>query len=60
MELAIPEFTKSPFDMSLSVAEDGGSFRGKIVYSTDLFDEDYIHRLLEEYQGLLRKISSAA
>ncbi|MDB4947620.1 MAG: blmIV, partial [Gemmatimonadetes bacterium] len=43
----------SRFDLSLSIAESGGSLGGKLEYNTDLYDAETIERLGERFRALL-------
>jgi non-ribosomal peptide synthetase component F len=46
----------SKFDLTMTLTEDAGEWRGVIEYSTDLFDEDRIARLARHYVRLLESI----
>jgi len=43
----------SQFDLGLSMTRAGSRFRGNVVFSSDLFDEPAIHRLIGHFQMLL-------
>ncbi|HVW63442.1 MAG TPA: amino acid adenylation domain-containing protein [Nitrosospira sp.] len=44
------------FDLSLDIWETGGSLRGRIEYSTDLFDHATIHRFVTHFRTLLDRL----
>jgi non-ribosomal peptide synthetase component F len=45
------------FDLSLSVVAEGAGIAGAVEYSTDLFDEVTIKRLVEHFQQLLSAVA---
>ncbi|MGZ9260897.1 MAG: amino acid adenylation domain-containing protein [Candidatus Binatia bacterium] len=46
----------SRFDLSLSMIDNGKSFKGTLQYNTDIFNADTIDRMLGHYQRLLEGI----
>ncbi|MEH2067463.1 MAG: amino acid adenylation domain-containing protein [Nostoc sp.] len=63
--LELPGLTLSLFDLNIITAkldlefhlwQDWESLKGQVVYSTDLFDESTISRMLEHFQTLLESI----
>jgi amino acid adenylation domain-containing protein len=50
------EFKAARFDITLGMMESGGQIRGSFEYSTDLFDEATIVRMIGHYQHLLQSI----
>ncbi len=53
-----PPTTTSKFDLTLSIASDGGVYRASIEYCTDLFNSATITRMLNHFQSLLHSIVS--
>ena len=47
------------FDLTLSLTDTGQQVKGILGYSTDLFEEATIVRLLEHFQALLSKVVTA-
>jgi non-ribosomal peptide synthetase component F len=45
------------FDVSVSLHESGGAFRGSVKYSTDLFDAGTVARFMQHYQRLLEAMA---
>jgi non-ribosomal peptide synthetase component F len=50
------DITASKFDMTIYIWEGKGGIAGSVLYSTDLFDEDTISRMLGHYRTLLEGI----
>ena len=48
------------FDLSLTAWEEAGELGGTVQYSTDLFDEETISRMLRHYETLLTSIAADA
>jgi amino acid adenylation domain-containing protein len=46
------------FDLSLGLAEKAGGLRGVLSYSTDLFDQETIERLSEQYRQVLVAVAA--
>jgi amino acid adenylation domain-containing protein len=46
------------FDLSVSIHESAGLFRGSVKYSTDLFDAGTVARFMQHYQRLLEAMTS--
>jgi non-ribosomal peptide synthetase component F len=44
------------FDLALSMVDTGERLGGKIIYSTDLFDEDTIAEMIERFENLLEQV----
>ncbi|HEX3529710.1 MAG TPA: amino acid adenylation domain-containing protein [Thermoanaerobaculia bacterium] len=44
----------SKFDLTFYIVDTGAEIRGVLSYNSDLFDATTIHRLLGQYEGLLR------
>ena len=51
---------RAKFDLSMFLAEEGGSLECRVEYDTDLFDEDRIERMLGHYRVLLEAAASDA
>ncbi|WP_433234976.1 amino acid adenylation domain-containing protein [Actinomadura nitritigenes] len=49
--------TVTQFDLTLNLAESGASMEGAVVYSTELFDESTVRRLIGRYLELLGTIA---
>ncbi|HEY2361104.1 MAG TPA: condensation domain-containing protein, partial [Candidatus Angelobacter sp.] len=58
-ESVLLENTKALFDLTLRVAEAGEETRCSFEYNTDLFDEETISRMAEQWQQLLHGIVAA-
>ena len=50
------ESKTATFDLSLLMVEEASSLKGTIEYSTDLFDEETIRRMIGHFQTLLESI----
>ena len=61
LRLQVEEFDAgaTKFDLELNLWQLSGSLRGRAVYSTDLFDEATIERLLLHFQNLLAAIAAS-
>ena len=46
----------SKFDLTLYMREDGGALKTSVEYSTDLFEEKTVRRMMDHYQKLLEGI----
>lgn len=51
-----PENTSAKFDMNLLFLVRNGSLNGNLEYNSDLFDKDYIFRMIGHYKNILKSI----
>jgi amino acid adenylation domain-containing protein len=56
MEALSSEYDTSKFDLTLTMSERDGAFRGAFRYNTDLFREDTIKRMARRFERLLEAI----
>jgi acyl carrier protein len=52
------ETETAPFDFVLSITQTAGSLAGAAIYSTDLFDEETIARMIARFQTLLESVAA--
>jgi len=50
------EVSTAPFDMVLSLNETDDGLAGAVIYNTELFDEQTVRRLFEQYETVLRNV----
>jgi amino acid adenylation domain-containing protein/non-ribosomal peptide synthase protein (TIGR01720 family) len=48
----------APFDLSLEIAEEGGTVAGSLGYRTELFDGATIERMLDHFGALLQTVAA--
>jgi hypothetical protein len=48
------------FDLALSMVDADERIGGKLIYNTDLFDDDSMAEMIERFQSLLEKVSADA
>lgn len=60
VSLSEPERQVAPFDITLEITEDQERLRGRMEYSTDLFDQATIARLIDHWQALTAGIATAS
>ena len=46
------------FDLALSMVDAGERIGGKLIYNTDLFDDDSIAEMIERFESLLENVSA--
>jgi hypothetical protein len=52
------ETETAPFDFVLSITQTAGNLAGAVIYSTDLFDEETIARMIDRFQTLLECVAA--
>jgi amino acid adenylation domain-containing protein len=58
IESLLAESRTSKFDLTLMVTDNGGEISLEMEYSTDLFDEERIVRMMGHYQNLLAAVAA--